>query len=292
MITNRTYGMDSDVISYNARIIAGGNQSLSMQSLRQLNQFVISIKKMNLWASMIFWPLRANQNAGSGTIVYSLGGLGVFNGTISGSPIQSPNGIIHTATGQDIDFGNLDFGSSTFLYVANPSWGTLVNVGDANFPFASFPVGSSYAIKGRSYNIANNNMSGNPNNKDATIELIDYSSGSFGYSGQQNFTSLLTRNIFTMGAMQANGNIYKFYRSGIFLSTTTGNKNFDVPANGSDYSGSSRKTRFHSFLTNSGVGQSLQVPILCLIKSQLTDADHAIFYSLYRKTLGEGLALP
>jgi hypothetical protein len=94
-----------------------------------------------------------------------------------------------------------------------------------------------------------------------------------------------------MGAMQANGNIYKFYRSGIFLSTTTGNKNFDVPANGSNYSGS-RKTRFHSFLTNSAVGQSLQVPILCLIKSQLTDADHAVFYSLYRKTLGEGLGLP
>ena len=62
MITNRTYGMDTDVISYNARIVAGGNQSLSMQSLRQVNQFVISIKKMGLWYNMVCWPLRANQN--------------------------------------------------------------------------------------------------------------------------------------------------------------------------------------------------------------------------------------
>ena len=33
MITNRTYGIDNDVLAYNARIVAGGNQSLSMQSL-------------------------------------------------------------------------------------------------------------------------------------------------------------------------------------------------------------------------------------------------------------------
>lgn len=84
MITNRTYGMDADVISYNARIVAGGNQSLSMQSLRQLNQFVISIKKMNLWDKIIFWPLRANQNAGTGATAYSLGGLATANAILSG----------------------------------------------------------------------------------------------------------------------------------------------------------------------------------------------------------------
>ena len=93
MITNRTYGMDADVISYNARIVAGGNQSLSMQSLRQLNQFVISIKKMNLWASMIFWPLRANQNAGIGLTAYSLGGLGTYNGTLVNGPTWQANGV-------------------------------------------------------------------------------------------------------------------------------------------------------------------------------------------------------
>ena len=93
MITNRTYGMDNDVIAYNARIIAGGNQGLSVQSLRQLNQFVISIKKMNLWYNIVCWPLRANQNAGTGVIAYSLGGFGTYNGTLVNSPIWQINGI-------------------------------------------------------------------------------------------------------------------------------------------------------------------------------------------------------
>ena len=93
MISNRTYGMDADVISYNARIVAGGNQSLSMQSLRQLNQFVISIKKMNLWHNIVCWPLRANQNAGAGTTAYSLGGFGTYNGTLVNSPTWEINGI-------------------------------------------------------------------------------------------------------------------------------------------------------------------------------------------------------
>lgn len=93
MITNRTYGMDADVISYNARIVAGGNQSLSMQSLRQLNQFVISIKKIGLWYNIVCWPLRANQNADAGAIAYSLGGLGIYNGTIFNNPTRQPNGL-------------------------------------------------------------------------------------------------------------------------------------------------------------------------------------------------------
>lgn len=93
MISNRTYGIDLDVLAYNARIVADGNQSLSMQSIRDLNQFVISLKKMNLWANTIFWPLRANQNAGNGNTAYSLGGLAIFNGTISSGVVWNTNGL-------------------------------------------------------------------------------------------------------------------------------------------------------------------------------------------------------
>jgi hypothetical protein len=106
MITNRTYGIDADVISYNARIVAGGNQSLSMQSLRQLNQFVISIKKMKLWYNMVCWPLRANQNAGTGLTAYSLGGLTKPNGTLTNGPIWANNGIIFDGTDDSIIISN------------------------------------------------------------------------------------------------------------------------------------------------------------------------------------------
>lgn len=291
MINNRTYGIDSDVIAYNARIVAGNNQSLSMQSLRQLNQFVIEIKKMNLWASIIFWPLKANQNAGTGTIAYSLGGLGIFNGTISNNPLWGNNGLTINADNQNITFGSFDFGSSTFLYVANPSWGTLSSYNDVSIAFASYSTVGGTNIKQRDYRIAGANMSGNPISKDATIELIDYSGGSFGYGGQANYDSMLSQNVFRFCSMQANGTTYKFYRSGSLLSTVNGNKNFDVPANGSDYSGA-RRTDFLVTFTNSALGSNIQIPLLCLIKSQLTDADHSKFYSLYKRTLGEGLALP
>ena len=98
MISNRTYGIDPDVIAYNARIVTAGNQSLSMQSIKDLNQFVISLKKMNLWASMVCWPLRSIYNAGTGITAYSLGGLGVYNGTLTGGPLWGINGIETTST--------------------------------------------------------------------------------------------------------------------------------------------------------------------------------------------------
>ena len=96
MISNRTYGMDNDVISYNARIVAGGNQSLSMQSLRQLNQFIKEIKKIGIWDDMVCWPMRQSHNAGSGTTVYSLGGFAksTFNGSIINNGTWTPNGIL------------------------------------------------------------------------------------------------------------------------------------------------------------------------------------------------------
>jgi hypothetical protein len=73
MITNRTYGIDADVLAYNARIVAGGNQGLGPVGMRQVNQFVIGLKKMKLWdlAANIFL-LSSNQNAGAGTTVYGL----------------------------------------------------------------------------------------------------------------------------------------------------------------------------------------------------------------------------
>jgi hypothetical protein len=73
MITNRTYGIDADVLAYNARIVAGGNQGLTPVGMRQVNQFVIGLKKMKLWdLTANIFLLSSNQNAGAGTTVYGL----------------------------------------------------------------------------------------------------------------------------------------------------------------------------------------------------------------------------
>ena len=41
------------------------------------------------------WPLRSSQNAGTGTTAYSLGGLGTYNGTLTGAslPTWGVNGV-------------------------------------------------------------------------------------------------------------------------------------------------------------------------------------------------------
>lgn len=54
---------------------------------------VRGFKKLNLWNDMISWPLRNYLNTGTGSTVYSLGGIGTFNGTLINSPNWETNGI-------------------------------------------------------------------------------------------------------------------------------------------------------------------------------------------------------
>jgi len=257
----------------------------------QINAFVKGVKDLGLWSSMACWTLRSAQNAGTGTTAYSLGGLGTYNGTISNSPTWGVDGITFNGNNQNIDFGStLDFGSSTFLYCLNPSWGTLTSFTDFQIFFATHSLASGTNIKERNFALASANMTGDPTVKDSCVQLVDYSVGSFGYSGQATY-NILVQNQYRFCSMQANGTTYKFYRSGSLLSTQTGNKNFDTPGNGSDYSGT-RKTVHYTLVSGSGLSQNAKIPIICLIKTQLTDAQHTSMYSLYKTTIGTGLSLP
>ena len=60
---------------------------------QQISRFVTGIKDLGLWSSMVCWPLRSSQNAGTGTTAYSLGGLGTYNGTLTNGPTWGASGI-------------------------------------------------------------------------------------------------------------------------------------------------------------------------------------------------------
>ena len=64
---------------------------------QQISRFVTGIKDLGLWSSMVCWPLRSSQNAGTGTTAYSLGGLGSYNGTLTGGPTWGDDGITFTS---------------------------------------------------------------------------------------------------------------------------------------------------------------------------------------------------
>ncbi len=59
-----------------------------------INDFVLGMKNLSLYNNMVCWPLRSSQNAGTGTTAYSLGGYGVYNGTLTGSSSWSESGAV------------------------------------------------------------------------------------------------------------------------------------------------------------------------------------------------------
>jgi hypothetical protein len=76
---------DPDAAAFCARSGASDRTALSA--------FVRGVKDLGLWESMVCWPLRSEQNAGTGTTAYSLGGLGTFNGTLTNGPTWGVDGI-------------------------------------------------------------------------------------------------------------------------------------------------------------------------------------------------------
>lgn len=89
----RTFGLDKDTVAFAQRVKAGSGTTILPNNLVQLNKFVVGIKRMRLWNQMVCWPMRSIHNAGIGSTVYSLGGLGTFNGTMVNSPTWENIGI-------------------------------------------------------------------------------------------------------------------------------------------------------------------------------------------------------
>jgi hypothetical protein len=107
MPRTRTYGLDIDTMRFAQRVKQGSGTTIMPEPLKQINKFVIGIKKLGLWSSMICWPLRNIHNAGTGSTVYSLGGLGTYNGTMINSPTWQQDGIlVQSATSSSVDVSN------------------------------------------------------------------------------------------------------------------------------------------------------------------------------------------
>jgi hypothetical protein len=270
MITNRTYGMDADVISYNARIIAGGNQSLSMQSLRQLNQFVISIKKMNLWHNMVCWPLRANQNAGSGTIAYSLGGLIRPNGTLTNGPIWKNNGIVFDGINNYIAISNF---TTSFL-------GTIFYSANHLSMTSSSPTPTSQ--KAMNFNgIEIGKAEGASFGVEATVLLSPYPTAgrSTTISGFGAGIQYTAAGVFNPSA----SSMARFYNGG--------SKNLNSSASYPAFSQSTTNIGTRSFSAiNSPFNGTISIAIY--FNAALSDADIASINFFYKTTLGQDLGLP
>jgi hypothetical protein len=104
---------DSDVLAF---IAASG-----ATDIEGLDAFVKGVKNLGLWESMVAWPLRSSQNAGTGTTAYSLGGLGTFDGTLTNGPTWGADGLtflVASAQGVSATVGNLSLPEQTLFGVS------------------------------------------------------------------------------------------------------------------------------------------------------------------------------
>ena len=126
MPRTRTYGLDIDTIRYAQRVKSGSGATILPEPLKQINKFVVGVKKLGLWNSMVCWPMRGIHNAGTGSTVYSLGGQGAFNGTMVNGPVWSSSGI-DTTTANYITTTNPFADTKIFVHVH-----TLTNSSDVD----------------------------------------------------------------------------------------------------------------------------------------------------------------
>lgn len=103
-------GFDADAAAYFDR--AGVTNATAKA---QINAFVKGLKSLGVWNSSVVWPMRSAQNKGSGTTLYTLGGLGTvgqYDGTLVNGPTWNPDGIFFDGSNDRVTLPNGAFGTS------------------------------------------------------------------------------------------------------------------------------------------------------------------------------------
>jgi hypothetical protein len=94
---------------------------------QQISRFVTGVKDLGLWSSMVCWPLRSTQNSESGTTIYSLGGLGTFNGTLVNSPTRASDFMVFSDASKYMEITGLTGLTSTMFLMTVVRYNYLVN---------------------------------------------------------------------------------------------------------------------------------------------------------------------
>jgi hypothetical protein len=254
---------DKDAVSYFSR--AGVTDATAKS---QINAFVKGVKNLGLYNSMVCWPLRSAQNKGSGTTAYSLGGLGIFDATLTGGPAWGANGIILSSTAHEITLPdnasiyNLRTGFAAFNPSSSVDNQRIIEIQDnATIQgwYCLFRYGGGASETGAKYLVTRNSLFTNNAPNIETASLNSFRSSAF----TANNTS---DNVFRDGSLVSGG-----AKTGLLTINPTG----------------SRALRQLFANTSSMVGS-----FGLISTSTLSDANISSLHSLYKTTLGQGLGLP
>ena len=233
--------------------------------IQGINDFVKGVKALGLWSSMVCWPLRSTQNAGTGSTAYSLGGLGTYNGTLVNGPTWGADGVNFNGTSTYIRnaslFDNAQGTLAAFAFTNNPVFGfdgrRLMNFDLGIELGATF---STPNIGIEAYNTSTP-FDGVGRNVNPSVSISGARFGAFGvFSNNQSVARYINN-----GSKLLNSGVTTTYTSR--QSLTIGGRSFQLFWDGSI-----------SFATYS--------------TARFTDAQVSDFYALYKSTLGQGLGLP
>ena len=279
---------------YAQRIKSGSGTTILPEPLKQINKFVVGVKKLGLWQHMVCWPMRGIHNAGTGSTVYSLGGLGTHNGTMVNAPAWQQNGVfflpnsyINAINYVNYPYNTGQFGISVFSVVNPLGWlpdGTsrtinLLGLEGVNSPSLHITTGV-----------------GGGNTMWLQQDRVNFNDASLGAGFANNYIRIF-------GSPTINTAYYKnnFFYAGYSPSTTIQNCLFVIDSsstlNGNSYTsalafGQTPLSTIQLRVGSSSANTSALMSITTLFSSPINLDQHQLLRQLYKRTLGIGLNLP
>jgi hypothetical protein len=230
-----------------------------------INHFVKGVKRLGLYSSMVCWPLRSTQNAGTGSTAYSLGGLGTYNGTLINGPTWGADGVTFAA-------------ASSQQISTNLSFVTYPMVAFALTKVTSVPAISSASIidndtglnPNRNWALGFQNFGGNQNSAYA-FSTTSNNGLTPAYTLSSNFDSHI---------YQLNSSTHALSKNGTQIASATHGLTLNTSATPKVFIGSR---------SDGARGFNGPIALAGIISGTVSDS---VFNELIKNTLGQGLGLP
>lgn len=226
---------------------------------RDLSDFVRGLKSLGLWEKVVFWSGRASQNAGTGSVMYSAGGLGRYDATMANGPTWADDGVRFVAA-------NSQYGSTSLTCGSN---GSLISVFKATGTANAYetPVGF----------------------QDGGVALARNATGAFfglGVPGSTppSLNQLVAQNEIVMLAIAG-------LNPGAQVETSKNGAGFLTAASGAGAIGTN-SLAFGRHVTTNQFFFGGTIAFNAYTTAVLSRAQVAALYQLYTATLGKGLGLP
>ena len=239
---------------------------------QQIYEFSRGVNNLGLWNSMVCWPLRSSQNAGTGTIAYSLGGLGTFNGTLVGPPTWGADAL-------DFTLDNSRMDTAVTLPIAPVALMVVRQAQLAQTNNSSIFYTAGVNVSGRQFGLLNSGAT-TTQNYAAYRDAWPPSAAAFPTTGLNITGSTRTDREY---------NAWRILSSSTArISRNSTQRATDLTVTGWDTS-SPAFVRFGYYPTADG---NDTLSFMAHFTAAIDNTTDAAFYTLYKQTLGQGLLLP